>query len=287
MIKNLTLIGVGLIGGSFALDLKRQGLVKHIFGVDTNQDNLERALERHVIDSAHSHLTEKIAQSDLILLATPVGQITTVVQQLAPILGKHTIVSDVGSTKRSVIDIFRQHLTSHLPLCVAAHPIAGSDRSGAIAAQFGLFNDRKVILCPHEVQNPAALAIVTKLWQATGAKVFKLSAIEHDQIFAAVSHLPHLLAFAFVNHLANQDNAKDCFKFAATGFQDFTRIASSDPSLWADITLANQSTLSVLLAQQQQELSRLQKIIQQKDTSALTQYFNQAKLVRDQWIKNQ
>lgn len=286
MIKNLTLIGVGLIGGSFALDLKRQGLVEHVIGVDTNQDNLERALERNVIDVAHSSITEESAKSDLVLLATPVGQMETIVQQLAPILGKNTILSDVGSTKGNVLNVFRQHLSHHLPFCIAAHPIAGSDRSGAVAAQFGLFKDKKVILCPHESQNQAALETVKKLWLSTGAKVFELSDTEHDQIFASVSHLPHLLAFSFVNQLAKQENASDCLKFAATGFQDFTRIASSHPRLWADVTLANQAALSTLLAQQQQELSHLQHLIQQGDASALSEYFSQAKLIRDQWQKN-
>lgn len=286
MIKKLTLIGVGLIGGSFALDLKRQGLVQHVIGVDTNQDNLERALERNVIDVAHSSITEESAKSDLILLATPVGQIETIVLQLAPILGKNTMLSDVGSTKGNVLNIFRQHLNYHLPFCIAAHPIAGSDRSGAVAAQFGLFKDKKVILCPHEAQNQTALETVKKLWLSTGARVFELSDTEHDQIFASVSHLPHLLAFSFVNQLAKQKNANDCLKFAATGFQDFTRIASSHPRLWADVTLANQAALSKLLEQQQQELSHLQNLIQQGDALVLSEYFNQAKLIRDQWLKD-
>jgi prephenate dehydrogenase len=254
--------------------------------VDTNQDNLERALERNVIDSSHPKITEECAQSDLVLLATPVGQMTQIVQQLAPIIGKYTILSDVGSTKGNVLNLFREHLSHHLPFCIAAHPIAGSDRSGAMAAQFGLFKDKKVILCPHEVQNPEALETVKKLWQATGAKVFELTDAKHDQIFATVSHLPHLLAFSFVNQLAKQENAADCLQFAATGFQDFTRIASSHPRLWADVTLANQAALSVLLEQQQQELSHLQALIQQGDATLLTEYFNQAKLIRDQWLKD-
>lgn len=197
ILNQITLIGVGLIGGSFVLDLKRLGLVRHVTGIDVNESNLERALERKVIDSAAIGIrAEHIAEADLVLIATPVSTLGDICRTIAPFLRPDTVVSDVGSTKQSALAAFARHLPQHLPQCVAAHPIAGSDRSGALAAQFGLYQDKKLILCPHETQNPEAEALVGRLWQAVGAQIFRMSAQEHDAVFAAVSHLPHILAFA-------------------------------------------------------------------------------------------
>ena len=157
ILNQITLIGVGLIGGSFVLDLKRLGLVRHVTGIDVNESNLERALERKVIDSAAVGIrAEHIAAADLVLIATPVSTLGDICRTIAPFLRPDTVVSDVGSTKQSALAAFAEHLPQHLPQCVAAHPIAGSDRSGALAAQFGLYQDKKLILCPHETQTPEA-----------------------------------------------------------------------------------------------------------------------------------
>ena len=197
IISQITLIGVGLIGGSFVLDLKRQGLVHHVVGIDLDADNLERALERKVIDAAYTQIQpDNINQADIILIATPVATLPTICQAIAPFLRSHTIVSDVGSTKQSALAAFREHLSQHLAYCVAAHPIAGSDRHGALAAQFGLYQDKKLIICPHEQQDENALHIMKQLWQAVGAEIYTMPAIEHDAIYAAVSHMPHVLAFS-------------------------------------------------------------------------------------------
>ncbi len=287
MIQSLTLIGVGLIGGSFALDLKRKGLVQHVYGVDTDPANLERALERRVIDEGFAEINATVAHADIVVLATPVRAIHKVIQALAPLLGPNTIVTDVGSTKRTIIQAYEAYLPAHLPLCVAAHPIAGSDRSGALAAQFGLFQHKKVVLCAHEQQNPSAYGTLKHLWTSVGAVVHEMDAHSHDQVFAAVSHLPHLLAYAFVNQIASSEHAEAYFDFAASGFRDFTRIASSQPDIWADITMANQDLLLTLIEAQQQQLSQLHQLIAKKDAQALKRYYAQAKQARDDWQDHQ
>ncbi|WP_434777551.1 prephenate dehydrogenase [Neisseria sp. Ec49-e6-T10] len=286
-LENLVLIGVGLIGGSFALDLKRSGQLQHVHGIDINPDNLERAIERNVIDTGSTTLAQDyIANADLILMATPIGQFAPILQQLNPLLKTGTIITDVGSTKREVIAAFKTHLPEHFHHYIATHPIAGSDRSGAISAQFGLFKDKKVILCPHEAQNEEAFHLINTLWQSIGATTFVLTPQEHDQVFASVSHLPHLLSFAFIHQIINQHSADQNLFFAGTGFQDFTRIASSDPSVWTDICLANQDILIDLIEQNQQELNQISHYLKQADKKALFDYFAQAKQSRDQWLTN-
>lgn len=285
--NTLTLIGVGLIGGSFALDLKRQGLISHIFGIDIDTENLDRALERNVIDSAMTHINKEAANADIIMLATPVVCMNEIIANLAPIIGKHTILIDVGSTKQKTLNAFCTHLPHHLPHCVAAHPIAGSERSGALAARFGLFADKKVILCPHPQQNTGSLNTIHQLWQQVGAQVYQMSAQEHDAIFSAVSHLPHLLAYAFMNHIQHHPKTDTLLHFAASGFRDFTRIAGSHPDIWADVCLANSEHLETHLQQYIAELNHLAKTIHQRDRQALHQLFSEAKTLRDQWQETQ
>lgn len=283
-IKQITLIGVGLIGGSFVLDLKRQHCVERVIGIDVCQDNLERAIERRVIDVASTRIhDDSIAQSDLVLIATPVSTLPQICKQLAPILSAHTIVSDVGSTKQSTLNAFRHYLPQHFPLCVAAHPIAGSDRSGALAARFGLYQDKKLILCPHPEQNPEALSCMTQLWQAVGANVTLMDAEEHDQIFAAVSHLPHLLAFAYMNQILQSPHQESYLHFAGSGFKDFTRIAASHPQMWTDIALENREMLLHLLQEQQNQINQLYTLLENNNPEALYAYFDQASQVRNQW----
>lgn len=285
-IDTLALIGVGLIGGSFALDLKRLGAVKHVDGIDVNADNLDRALERKVIDRAFTGISaESIGGADLVLIATPVAALPSVCTQIAPHLSAHSIISDVGSTKQSALEAFRRHLPQRLPNCVAAHPIAGSDRHGALAAQFGLYENKKLILCPHEVQNPAALQSVEQLWQRVGAHTFRMSAAEHDRIFAAVSHLPHLLAFSYVNQIRQHPEGSTFLDFAASGFRDFTRIASSHPAIWTDISLANRDTLLELIAGQREQLDRIEKLLKDRNSDGLYQSFAEAKQTRDEWLE--
>ena len=287
-LKQITLIGVGLIGGSFVLDLKRQGLVEKVVGIDLDADNLARALERKVIDEAFEEINaQSVGGADWVLIATPVATLPHICRQLAPLLSAPTIVSDVGSTKQSALAAFAEHLGAHLPRCVAAHPIAGSDRHGALAAQFGLYQDKKLIICPHEQQDEGALETVEALWQAVGARTYRMSAATHDAIFAAVSHMPHMLAYAYVHQIAEHPDGQTYLDFAASGFRDFTRIASSHPAIWTDICMANKDSLLDLLAGQQQALAYLQNLLQSNDADALYRYFEEAQHTRDDWQARQ
>ncbi|WP_274584524.1 prephenate dehydrogenase/arogenate dehydrogenase family protein [Neisseria leonii] len=287
-IGRITLIGVGLIGGSFVLDLKRQGRVRQVVGVDCDAANLARALERRVIDEAYGEICAgAVAGSDMVLIATPVAALPAVCRSLAPLLRPGVPVSDVGSTKQSVLAAFSDGLPQHLPWCVAAHPIAGSDRHGALAAQFGLYQDKKLILCPHETQDAGALATVAGLWRAVGAEVYEMAAAEHDAVFAAVSHLPHVLAFAYVNQIAGHADGARFLDFAASGFRDFTRIASSHPAIWRDICLANRQDVSALLAGHIRELESVRTLLETADSAALYRYFERAKTARDDWLDAQ
>jgi prephenate dehydrogenase len=282
--RRLVLIGVGLIGGSLALDLKRAGLVDKVAGIDIDADNLTRALERRVIDCAYTRIdAESVADADMVLIATPVNTLPLVCRELAPYLPAQCIVTDVGSTKQLALQAFASELPHHYPRCVAAHPIAGSDRHGALAAQFGLFAQKKCIVCAHEHQDETALQAVVAMWQAVQAQIYHLDVARHDAIFAAVSHLPHMLAYAYVHQLAEAANADELLQFAGSGFRDFTRIAASHPQIWTDICLANREVLAGLLQQQQQELVYLQQCLQQGDAQKLTAFFAKAQKIREDW----
>lgn len=284
MIKQITLIGVGLIGGSFVLDLKQRGLVQTVVGVDVNAQNLRDALALGVIDRAENQITQTaVSGAELVLIATPVSTLPDICQTLAPFLSPQTIICDVGSTKQSALRAFEMGLPQHLPYCVASHPIAGSDKSGAVSAHTGLFKNKKVILCPHESQDSGSLKKVETLWQAIGAQVHELSAKEHDEVFAAVSHLPHLFAFAYVHQMLDHPKGVDYLAFAGSGFRDFTRIAASHPQMWTDIALENRDSLLKLLSEHLAQLAYLQMCLHNQDADKLYQYFAEAKQVRETW----
>ena len=284
-IGKLVIIGVGLIGGSFALAMKRAGLVGQVVGVGRSLDNLNRAIELGVIDAASQDPAQAMAGADLVMVATPVGQMGRVFDAIAPVLPAQAIVTDAGSTKGDVAQLMRAHLPEHLAYCVPAHPIAGSDRSGAAAAQYGLFEQRRVVLTPLEATLPEAAEAVGQWWQASGARVFSMRADEHDAVFASVSHLPHLLAFAYVEMVANKTDAARCFDFAATGFKDFTRIAGSHPEMWRDISLANRDALLADLRAYQAGLAQLTQWVEAGDGAALEQMFQHAREARVQWAQ--
>jgi prephenate dehydrogenase len=274
-----------LIGGSFALAMKRAGLVGQVVGVGRSLDNLNRAIELGVIDAASQDPAQAVAGADLVMVATPVGQMGRVFDAIAPVLPAQAIVTDAGSTKGDVAQLMRAHLPEHLAYCVPAHPIAGSDRSGAAAAQYGLFEQRRVVLTPLEATLPEAAEAVGQWWQASGARVFSMRADEHDAVFASVSHLPHLLAFAYVEMVANKTDAARCFDFAATGFKDFTRIAGSHPEMWRDISLANREALLADLRAYQAGLAQLTQWVEAGDGAALEQMFQHAREARVQWAQ--
>jgi prephenate dehydrogenase len=279
----LVVIGVGLIGGSFALALRRAGRVAKVIGVGRSAANLQRAIELGVIDEASHSAAEAVRAADVVLVATPVGQMGRVFADIAPHLPPHCVVTDGGSTKSDVVALMRAHLPAHLAGCVPAHPIAGSDLSGAAAAQYGLYDNRRIVVTPLPETRPAAAALVRELWQACGARVYEMSAAEHDAVFATVSHLPHLLAFAYVDTIVAKADAARCFDFAATGFRDFTRIAGSHPEMWRDIALANRDALLVELDAFQATLAALRQELVAGDAEAMTTRFERAREARQQW----
>lgn len=282
ILNHIALIGVGLIGGSFVLDLKRQGLVRTVTGIDTDRDNLQRALERGVIDRASVAIDKNsIGGADLVLIATPVATVPAILTALRPVLPEYTWISDVGSTKISVIEAFRRCLPDSIHRCIAAHPIAGSDKSGADAAQYGLFQNRKLIITSHGGEDSDGIALIENLWCAVGAEIYTMDAQKHDAVFAAVSHMPHLAAFAYVHQLFEHPDGKAYLKFAATGFEDFTRIASGHPAVWADICLANRDNLLELVRGLGRQLDTLETILLNRDRPSLYRYFEEAKATRD------
>lgn len=286
MINKLVIIGVGLIGGSFGLALREGGLVREIAGVGRSLENLSAALGTYVIDSSSQDAAQAVPDADLVLLAVPVGQMATVMQAIAPHLSAHTVISDVGSTKQDVVALARQHLAAHFPRFVPGHPIAGSEFSGVKAARGDLFRARNVVLTPLSDTDPAASALLTRLWEACGATVSQMSPQQHDALFAAVSHLPHILAFALVDYIASQPNAEQLFDFAASGFRDYTRIAGSSPEMWRDICLANREALLQQIGGYEQELAQIKTLIEAGDGAGLAGLFGRARDARKNYLKS-
>lgn len=283
LFNKVVIIGVGLIGGSLALDLRRAGVVGEFIGVGRSVDNLQRALELGVIDRATQDAAAAAAEADLIVLATPVGQMPRVLAQIAAHLPPHTLITDAGSTKSDVAAIFAHYLPEALPRCVPAHPIAGSDLSGAAAARFRLFADKNVILSPFSTTLKENTAKIAHMWQITGARVLEMSAATHDAIFSAVSHLPHILAFAYVGSLLSRADLSNCLRLAGSGFRDFSRIAGSQPEMWRDIALANRQNLIADIAQFRQQLAQIETALQNENAEALQQIFAAASAARAPW----
>ncbi|HEY9102253.1 prephenate dehydrogenase [Chitinimonas sp.] len=285
MLNKLVVIGVGLIGGSFALDLRRAGLVREVIGVGRSRENLERALQLGVVDAISQDAAEAVRGADMVLLATPVGQMGPVLASIAASLPRAALVSDGGSTKRDVAALYRQYLGDSLDRCVPAHPIAGSDLSGAAAARYSLFEQRKVVLCPLPETSPEASERVAALWRSCGAEVLALSPEQHDAVFAAVSHLPHLLAFAYMNAVLARDDAETCLSLAASGFRDFTRIAGSHPEMWRDIAMANRDGLLRDLQAYRAQLDDTIALLEAQDAEGLAERFDRASAARVAWSK--
>ncbi|MEK6663345.1 MAG: prephenate dehydrogenase/arogenate dehydrogenase family protein [Pseudomonadota bacterium] len=285
MINKLVIIGVGLIGGSFALALREAGLVREVVGVGRSAENLSAALGMYVIDR-YAEAAQAVQDADVVLLAVPVGQMGPMMAAIAPHLAPHTIVTDVGSTKQDVVALARANLAQHIAQFVPGHPIAGAERSGVKAARGDLFRERNVVLTPLPETNPEARELIAQLWQGCGAKVSEMAPTLHDEVFAAVSHLPHLLAFGLVDYIAAQPNAEALFGFAASGFRDFTRIAGSSPEMWRDICLANRDALLQQLAGYEAELARIKQLIEGGDGAALAQLFAAARDARQKHLSS-
>lgn len=283
-IEKLVVIGVGLIGGSFALALKRARAVKRVVGVGRTRANLADALRRRVIDEASQDAAQAVRDADLVLLATPVGQMPAVMTAIAPSLPAHAVVTDGGSTKRDVIACARRFLGRHLPRFVPGHPIAGTEKSGAAAAFPELFRGRNVILTPQPETAPRATALVRRAWETCGARVTRLDADEHDAILAAVSHLPHVIAFALVDMLSGQRNAGRLFGLSAGGLRDTVRIAGSSAEMWADICIANRDALLAVLEDYESKLEEMRAAIESGDSTELRRVFARARAAREKWL---
>ena len=283
-IGKLVVIGVGLIGGSFALALKKAKAVRHVVGVGRGRKNLAVALKMRFIDEATTDAAGAVRDADLVLLGTPVGQMAEVMAKIAPHLPSHAVITDGGSTKADVIAHARRFLGEHYARFIPAHPIAGTEKSGAAAARADLYRDRTVILTPHPETAARALRLVRLAWQQCGARVLQLDGREHDGIFAAVSHLPHVIAFALVNTLARRPDARRLFGFSGGGLRDTVRIAGSSPEMWRDICLANREALLAALDGYEAELERVRAAIESGDAAALDEMFECARTARSKWL---
>jgi len=282
----LAVIGVGLIGGSFAAALKQAGKVSHVTGAGRSRENLELAQRRGLIDAIAPDAGAAARDADLVLVAAPVAQFPDIFAALARTLPPGAVLTDGGSTKCDVIAAARRSLGAKLAQFVPGHPIAGAEHSGAQAASATLFRDRRVILTPLAENAPATIERVADAWSACGARVNRLGAEEHDAVLAAVSHLPHVLAYALVHDVAHRQNAEQLFSFAAGGFRDFTRIASSHPEMWRDICVANRERLLAELKRYQAKIGELERLVAAGDGAALERLFAEAREARNQWLKS-
>ena len=283
-IGKLVVIGVGLIGGSFALALKTARAVKHVVGVGRTRRNLATALRLGIIDELAVDAATAVRDADFVLLGIPVGQMPEVMAHIAPHVARHAVICDAGSTKQDVIASARRFLRNHLDRFVPAHPIAGTEKSGADAAFAALYRDRNVILTPQAETSRPALAVVRCAWEACGARVLRLRAQEHDAIFAAVSHLPHVAAFALVSALARRPNARKLFGFSAGGLRDTVRIAGSSPEMWRDICMSNREALLEVLDAYMEELELARGAIAAADGGTLGAMFDGARAARARWL---
>jgi prephenate dehydrogenase len=285
-LPKLVVVGVGLIGGSFALALKARGVVGEVVGVGRSRSNLDQALAAGVIDRAvlrDGPWVRELADADVVLLATPVGEFPAVMAALPGALGERAVVTDGGSTKQDVVAAARAHLGAALPRFVPAHPIAGTEQSGARAAFPTLFEGRHAVLTPLPETDAAALARVRTLWEACGADVVTLDAPTHDRILGAVSHLPHFLAAAYVAELAVRPESGQLFHLAGSGFRDFTRIAAASPAMWRDIGLANRDALRREIAAFRGALDVLDAALRDGDGRTLSAMLESAAQARRAW----
>lgn len=284
MIGKLVVCGVGLIGGSFAQALKAAGAVGEVVGLGRTRAPLEEALRQGVIDRIAKDWGDALAGADLVLLGMPVGQMGPVMSALKPHLEPRTLVTDGGSTKSDVVAAARAAFGDRIGQFVPGHPIAGAEKSGVAAARADLYRGKRVVLTPLAENSTQAVAAVEAAWTACGAQVSRLEPETHDRVFAAVSHLPHLLAFALVHELAGRENSEQLFGFAAGGFRDFTRIASSHPEMWRDICLANRVALLEELDAFTAELDRTVSLLASGDGEGLEAMFATARARREAWL---
>lgn len=281
----LAIIGVGLIGGSLALALREAGVVARIIGCSRNAEHLQRACELGVIDGWQTDPAAAVRGADLVVLSVPLGAMEACLRALAPGLESQAVITDAGSAKATVEAAARSALPAALlPRFVPGHPIAGNERSGVEAAFASLYRRRRVILTPLAETAPDALARVRAVWEAAGAAVVGMDVAHHDAVLAATSHLPHVLAYGLVDTLSRWSERDEIFQYAAGGFRDFTRIASSDPVMWRDICVHNRAALADALDRYQADLQVLTEAVRAGDDEALHACFAHAQAVRKRFI---
>jgi prephenate dehydrogenase len=283
--ENVLIIGTGLIGGSFAKGLRQRHLVSKVTGFGRNQDSLQQGIALGVIDSAASDLDQAIAEADVIMLAVPTLTVADYIERINQHRKATAVVTDASSVKGEIANVLFQQLGELPRWFVLGHPIAGSEKSGISASNANLYVNHKVILTPNDNTDEQALALITALWQGLGADVVEMPIEQHDQVLAATSHLPHALAFALVDCLRDMEEHVEIFRFAAGGFRDFTRIASSHPVMWHDIMLANKEAVLATMDAFKATLADLEQAIRDEDGEAVLAMFERAKSSRDEFAE--
>ena len=286
LIDHLSIIGVGLIGGSLARALRKAKLVNRVTGCNRNEDTLKKAIELDVIDDYSLDINEAVTGADVVVICTPLSTTEKLLPQIVASLKPDAVLTDVGSAKGSVVSAAQKLMGDKFSRFVPGHPIAGTEQSGVEASFAELFIDHRVILTPLEVTDAAAHKLITDMWQAVGADVIDLDVKHHDDVLAATSHLPHMLAYALVDCLAGMQEREEIFKYAAGGFADFTRIASSSPEMWHDICFSNRDALLNSLELFSEHINEIKAAIENSDSEQLLSIFKRAKQARDQFTKS-
>lgn len=283
--ERIAILGIGLIGGSLARALKRNNSVGKIIAYDRNEDALEKAYTLGVADEIYTNPIEAVENADIIILATPITAMGKLIKEIMPHVKDDAVLSDVGSTKGSVLESITAEL-GYLPeRFVPAHPIAGTEKHGVENSFESLFDNRKTLVIPHLENSHDAVRTIHEMWKAAGSTTEEMGVKHHDQVLAATSHIPHLLAYATVDTLANLDDRAEIFRFAAGGFRDFTRISASDPDLWADICLQNRESILEVLVAYQKNIDLLRHALEDGDRETMRKVFARAKHARDNFYK--
>jgi len=282
MINKITIVGVGLIGGSLAKALKEKNLAKTVFGYGRDRSRLEEAKKSNIIDDYSTQIEEAVNHADIIVIATPVGTFRNIFNEVKPLIANDVIISDVGSTKTNIVDIAKEILGDKSQCFVPAHPIAGKEKSGFEASDGNLYIGKKVIITPIEDNSSESIQVIESMWKNVGAEVDFMSPQSHDDLLGMTSHLPHMLAFSLVNYLVDQNPSASIY--AGGGFKDFSRIASGDAVMWRDICLQNKDKIITHLRGYQSTVEELIDAIDQEESDKLELLFATAKKTRDSWI---
>ncbi len=281
MINRLAVIGVGLIGGSLALSLKSKGAVNEVVGYSRSDEARQEALSLGIIDKAADSIAEAVVDADVVFVAVPMGAMASVFAEMSEHIRPEAIITDGGSAKAQVVSSAREALGDKFKQFVPGHPIAGTEKSGPAAAFATLYENHRIVLTPVSETDSAATAKIKMMWQLTGAEVFEMNVEHHDTVLAATSHLPHVLAFNLVGMLAQRDDCDEVLRYAAGGFRDFSRIASSDAVMWRDICLGNKQAILDLLDEFHQGINKIEQAIKEDEGEYLVEVFERAKKARD------